>query len=52
MRLEREALEHFSNVSRLGDLSDDMLVWKARAALRAGSEPNCAQVLAAIGAMS
>jgi soluble lytic murein transglycosylase len=52
MRLEREALEHFSRVSRLGDLSDDMLAWKARAALRAGSQPNWPQVLAAIGAMS
>ena len=52
MRLEREALEHFSKVSRLGDLSDDMLAWKARAALRAGSEPNWPQVLSAIAAMS
>jgi soluble lytic murein transglycosylase len=52
MRLEREALEHFSRVSRLGDLSDDMLAWKARAALRAGSQPNWPQVLAAISAMS
>jgi len=52
MRLEREALEHFSKVSRLGDLSDDMLAWKARAALRAGNEPNWPQVLSAIAAMS
>ncbi len=52
MRLEREALEHFSKVSRLGDLSDDMLAWKARAALRSGNEPNWPQVLSAIAAMS
>ena len=52
MRLDDDALEHFKKVSRMADLSDDMLGWKARAALRAGSTPTWPMVEAAIRAMS
>ncbi|MCE2878939.1 MAG: lytic transglycosylase domain-containing protein [Comamonadaceae bacterium] len=52
MRLEREAMDYYAQVSRDGDLSDDMLAWKVRAALRAGNEPQWPQVLAATAAMS
>ncbi len=52
LRLDRDALDYYAQVSRDADLTDDMLGWKARAALRAGSQPNWNQVLAAIGAMS
>jgi soluble lytic murein transglycosylase len=44
-----EALGYFAKVSKDGDLSDDMLAWKTRAALRAGNWP---LVLSAINAMS
>ena len=47
-----EALGHFSKVSRETDLTDDMLAWKTRAALRTGSQPNWKQVLSSINAMS
>ena len=47
-----EALKYFAKVSEDTDLTDDMLAWKARAALRAGSQPNWQQVLQAINAMS
>ncbi|MES2361166.1 MAG: transglycosylase SLT domain-containing protein [Pseudomonadota bacterium] len=46
-----QALDYFSKVSRESDLSDDMLGWKVRAALRAGSRPNWAAVLSGINAM-
>ena len=49
MRLSSSANEHFDKVSHDADLSDDMLAWKARAALRAGK---WRQVLAAVEAMS
>ncbi|MEY2734736.1 MAG: hypothetical protein RLZ58_145, partial [Pseudomonadota bacterium] len=52
MRLDREALDHYAQVSREADLSDDMLAWKVRAALRAGSQAQWPQVLSAIAAMS
>lgn len=48
-RLSDQAMPYFDNVSRDRDLSDDMLAWKARAALRQGRWP---AVLSAIGAMS
>ncbi len=48
----RDALQYFARVSDDTDLTDDMLAWKARAALRAGTQPNWQQVLAAIQAMS
>jgi soluble lytic murein transglycosylase len=52
MKLEDDALKHFSRVARDKDLNDDMLAWKARAALRAGNTPNWAEVESAIQAMS
>lgn len=47
-----DALQYFAKVTKDTDLSDDMLGWKARAALRAGSQPNWPLVLAAVNAMS
>lgn len=47
-----DALQYFANVTKDTDLSDDMLGWKVRAALRAGTQPNWTQVLAAVNAMS
>jgi soluble lytic murein transglycosylase len=47
-----DALQYFAKVSQDTDLTDDMLAWKARAALRAGSQPDWRQVLTAINAMS
>ena len=46
------ALEYFSKVSKDTDLTDDMLGWKARAALRAARQPRFKDVLSAINAMS
>ncbi|RYX92776.1 MAG: lytic transglycosylase domain-containing protein [Comamonadaceae bacterium] len=46
------ALEHFAKVSKDSDLSDDMLGWKARAALRAANQPRWPLVLSSINAMS
>ncbi len=51
-RLGSDALEHYAKVSRDADLSEDMLVWKVRAALRAGNKPRWAEVLSAINAMN
>lgn len=47
-----DALQYFSKVTKDTDLSDDMLGWKVRAALRAGTQPNWTLVLAAVNAMS
>ena len=47
-----DALQHFARVTRESDLTDDMLSWKTRAALRAGAQPAWPQVLSAINAMS
>ena len=47
-----DALRYFARVSKDTDLTDDMLAWKVRAALRAGNQPSWAQVLAATSAMS
>ncbi|MGH8803284.1 MAG: transglycosylase SLT domain-containing protein, partial [Polaromonas sp.] len=47
-----EALQYFAKVSKDTDLTDEMLAWKARAALRAGSQPNWPMVVMAINAMS
>jgi soluble lytic murein transglycosylase len=47
-----DAMQYFSRISKDSDLTDDTLTWKARAALRAGSQPNWTQVLAAVNAMS
>ena len=46
------ALAAFGKVSKESDLTDEMLGWKARAALRAGAQPDWRQVLSSIGAMS
>lgn len=47
-----DALQYFARVSHDSVLTDDMLAWKARAALRAGTQPQWPIVLAAINAMS
>ena len=51
-RLSPDALGYYARVTRDSDLSDDMLAWKARAALRAGPQPDWARLEAAIEAMS
>lgn len=51
LRLNGQAPEYFAKVTKDGDLTDDMLAWKARAALRAASRPQWPVVLAAINAM-
>jgi soluble lytic murein transglycosylase len=52
LRLDPQAAQYFAQVSRDGDLSDDLLGWKVRAALRAGTQPQWSQVLSATAAMS
>ena len=52
MRLDDDALTHFARVAHDKDLNDDMLGWKARAALRAGNTPKWPVVENAINAMS
>ncbi|MBH2019969.1 MAG: lytic transglycosylase domain-containing protein [Burkholderiales bacterium] len=47
-----DALQYYARVTKDTDLTDDMLAWKARAALRAGNQPNWQLVLKAINAMS
>lgn len=47
-----DAMTYFARISKDTDLTDDTLAWKARAALRAGSQPNWKQVLEAVNAMS
>ncbi|RYF38832.1 MAG: lytic transglycosylase domain-containing protein, partial [Comamonadaceae bacterium] len=51
-RLSADALGHFAKVSRDSDLSDDMLAWKVRAALRAPRGTPWREVRNAIDAMS
>jgi soluble lytic murein transglycosylase len=51
-KLGDDALAHFAKVTRPADLNDDMLAWKARAALRAGRTPHWPTVLSAVNAMS
>ncbi len=46
-----EALAYYGKVSKLSDLTDDMLAWKVRAALRGSPQPKWRDVLAAINAM-
>ena len=48
-RLGNDALAHYAKVSRDADLTDDMLAWKARAAIRLGQWP---VLLQAVKAMS
>ena len=52
MRMSNDALDYFSRVTSDADVTDDMLSWKARAALRAGKEPKWPVLLSAINAMS
>jgi len=52
MRLDDDALDHFAKVRNDRDLNDDMLGWKVRAALRAGSTPRWSVVESSIGHMS
>ncbi len=47
-----DALAHYGKVTKDTDLSDDMLAWKARAALRVARQPRFKDVLSAINAMS
>ena len=47
-----DAVGYFAKVTKNTDLSDDMLGWKVRASLRAGSTPRWTLVLAGINAMS
>lgn len=47
-----DALHYFAKVTKDTDLTDEMLAWKARASLRAGSQPNWQLVAKAIHAMS
>ena len=51
-RLGSDALEYYAKVTRDSDLSDEMLAWKARAALRSVRGPQWPVVLQAINAMS
>ena len=46
------ALTHYAKVSKDTDLTDDMLGWKVRAALRASAQPKWRDILAATNAMS
>jgi soluble lytic murein transglycosylase len=52
MRLDDDALSYFARVAHDKDLNDDMLGWKARAALRAGNSPKWPLVESSIAAMS
>ena len=52
LKLDDDALDLFARVARASDLTDDMLAWKARAALRAGRTPNWQALQAAINGMS
>ena len=52
MRLDDDALDYFAKVRNDRDLNDDMLGWKARAALRAGNTPRWSVVESSIGHMS
>jgi len=47
-----DPLAYFDKVSADSDLTDEMLGWKTRAALRAGNQPRWALVLSSINAMS
>lgn len=51
-RLMPEADGYFSHVEKNADLSDDLLGWKVRAALRARHGPDWHAILKAVGAMS
>lgn len=52
MDLSDKAVGHFSEVTQASDLTDDMLAWQTRAALRQPGSPLWPMVLSAIEAMS
>ncbi len=51
-KLSSDAMGYYANVTKDSDLNDDMLGWKVRAALRAGSKPRWPEVLSAVNGMS
>ncbi len=51
-KLNGDPMVHYAKVSRDKDLTDDMLAWKVRAALRAVRGPDWTAVLQAVNAMS
>ena len=51
-KLSVDALNYYGKVARDGDLTDEMLGWKARAALRSAQGPQWPLVLQAVNAMS
>lgn len=51
-RMLPEANGYFAKVERDKHLSDELLAWKVRAALRAGSQPDWRNILEAVNAMS
>ena len=51
-RLSGDALDHYSKVAGDGDLTDEMLAWKVRAALRSQKGTQWGAVLDAVNAMS
>jgi soluble lytic murein transglycosylase len=52
LKLSSDALPYYAHVAREANLTDDMLAWKARAALRAPQGPQWPIVLQTINAMS
>lgn len=52
LRLNPQAAGYFARVSRDSHLSDELLSWKVRAALRAGATPDWKMILQAVNAMS
>ena len=51
-RMSTDAIDYFRKVERDQHLSDELLAWKVRAALRAGSRPAWPDILKAVNAMS
>jgi len=49
LRLQSQALGYFAKARQDGDLNDDLLQWRARAALRAGNWPLVRRTIAALG---
>jgi soluble lytic murein transglycosylase len=52
LKLSSDALGYFERAGREAELTDDMLAWKARAALRAGTTPRWKALMEAVEAMS
>nr|WP_255440486.1 lytic transglycosylase domain-containing protein [Caenimonas sedimenti] len=51
-KLQPDAYSYFAKIGRDSHLSDELLGWKVRAALRAGRTPNWAGVLQAVNSMT